>query len=48
MSLIDDVKKIAIARLKQRRHRQIIDLLDSLPEKDKLDIGWVGPNRRYS
>lgn len=47
MSFVTDVKRFAIARLKERRHRQTIMLLDSLPADIKKDIGWVGPNRRY-
>ena len=47
MSLMNDVKKFAIARLKERRHRQTVMVLDSLPQNLKKDIGWTGPNRRY-
>ena len=31
MSFIDDLKKFAIARLKERRHRQAVMYLNSLP-----------------
>ena len=47
MSFMNDLKKFAIARLKQRRHRQTVMFLDSLPSDLKKDIGWTGPNRRY-
>jgi hypothetical protein len=47
MSFIDDLKKFAIARLKERRHRHTVTFLDSLPAELKKDIGWEGPNRRY-
>lgn len=44
MGLMDDLKKFAIARLKERRHRQNVMLLDSLPDELKKDIGWTRPN----
>lgn len=47
MGLMGDLKKFAIARLKERRHRQTLTLLDSLPDELKKDIGWRGPNRRF-
>ena len=47
MSFVNDVKKFAIARLKERRHRKTVMFLDSLPPDLKKDIGWTGPNRRY-
>lgn len=45
MGFMDDLKKFAIARLKERRHRQTLTFLDSLPEELKKDIGWTRPNR---
>jgi hypothetical protein len=47
MTFMNDLKKFAISRLKQRRHRQTVVFLDSLPDDVKRDIGWTGPNRRY-
>ena len=47
MSFMNDLKKLAITRLKERRHRQTVMFLDSLPNDLKKDIGWTGPNRRY-
>ena len=47
MSFMNDLKRFAIARLKERRHRQTLMFLDSLPPSIKKDIGWKGPNRRY-
>ena len=47
MSFMNDLKRFAIARLKERRHRQTVMFLDSLPHDLKKDIGWTGPNRRY-
>ena len=47
MSFVTDMKKFAIARLKQRRHRQTVMFLDSLPRDLKKDIGWTGGNRRF-
>jgi hypothetical protein len=47
MSFMNDMKKFAITRLKERRHRQTVTFLDSLPQNLKKDIGWTGPNRRY-
>lgn len=47
MGFMDDLKKFAIAKLKDRRHRQTVSFLDSLPEELKKDIGWTGANRRY-
>ena len=37
----------AIARLKERRHRQAVMYLNSLPAELKKDIGWTGEYRRY-
>ncbi len=48
MSFVTDMKKFAIARLKQRRHRQTVMFLDSLPHDLKKDIGWTGGNRRFN
>ena len=47
MSFMNDMKKFAIARLKERRHRQTVMLLNSLPQDLKKDIGWTGQTRRY-
>ena len=47
MTFMNDLKKFAIARLKQRRHRQTVMFLDSLPRDVKKDIGWTGQSRRY-
>jgi len=47
MGLMDDLKKFAIARLKERRHRQTLTFLDSLPEELKKDIGWTRPSRHH-
>jgi hypothetical protein len=44
---MNDLKKFAISRLKERRHRQTLMLLDSLSPDLKKDIGWTGPNRRF-
>ena len=45
MGLIGDLKKFAIGKMKQRRARRTVLLLDSLPEELKKDIGWFGTNR---
>ncbi|MDW6020480.1 hypothetical protein SAZ10_01760 [Mesorhizobium sp. BAC0120] len=47
MSFVHDLKKFAITRLKEYRHRRTLVLLDALPDELKKDIGWTGPNRRY-
>ena len=47
MSFVNDLKRFAITRLKERRHRHTVLFLDSLPDDIKKDIGWEGPNRRY-
>ena len=47
MTFMNDLKKFAISRLKERRHRQTLMLLDSLPAELKKDIGWTGANRRF-
>jgi hypothetical protein len=47
MSFVNDLKKFAISRLKGRRHRQTLMLLDSLTPELKKDIGWTGANRRF-
>ena len=47
MTFMNDLKKFAIARLKQRRHRQTVMFLDSLPRDVKKDIGRTGQSRRY-
>jgi hypothetical protein len=48
MSFIEDLKKYAIARLKDRRHRQTVSFLNSLPGPMKKDIGWNGDlDRRF-
>jgi hypothetical protein len=47
MSFMDDLKKLAAARLKRIRHRRTVLYLDSLPEALKKDIGWTGETRRY-
>ena len=47
MTFMNDLKKFAISRLKERRHRQTLMLLDSLPPELKKDIGWTGANRRF-
>ena len=48
MSFISDLKKYAIARLKQRRHREAVSFLNSLPADLRKDIGWNGAlDRRF-
>lgn len=47
MSFMNGLKKYAIQKLKERRHRDTVTFLDSLPQELKKDIGWTGPNRRY-
>lgn len=47
MGFMDDLKKFAIAKLKERRHWQTVSFLDSLPEELKKDIGWTEQKRRY-
>jgi hypothetical protein len=47
MSFVNDLKKFAIARLKERRHRQAVMYLNSLPPELKKDIGWTGEYRRF-
>lgn len=47
MSFMNEMKRFAISRLKERRHRQTLVMLDSLSPALKKDIGWTGPNRRY-
>ena len=43
MSFMNDLKKFAIARLKERRHRQTRHAAsNSLPPELKKDIGWTG------
>ena len=46
MTFMNDLKKFAIARLKERRHRQTVMFLDSLPQDLKKDIGWTASHRR--
>lgn len=48
MSLMNDLKKLAIGRLKERRHRQTVMFLNALPAEIRKDIGWDVPNRRDS
>ena len=45
MGLMNDLKRYAIAKLKQRRHRRTMMMLNSLPEELKKDIGWTEANR---
>jgi hypothetical protein len=48
MSILNDLKKYAIARLKERRHRETLSFLNSLPADLKKDIGWAGAlDRRF-
>jgi hypothetical protein len=48
MTFIDDLKKYAVAKLKDRRHRQTVSFLNSLPVAMKKDIGWNGDlDRRF-
>ena len=47
MSFATDMKKFAIARLKERRHLQTVMYLNSLPHDLKKDIGWTGGHRRF-
>ena len=48
MSFMNDLKKFAIARLKERRHRQTRHVPGFAAARCcKKDIGWTGPNRRY-
>ena len=42
MSFMSDLKKYAIARLKERRHRETVSFLNALPAELKKDIGWNG------
>jgi hypothetical protein len=42
MSIMTDLRKYAIARLKERRHRETLSFLNSLPADLKKDIGWHG------
>lgn len=46
MSFVNDLKKLAIGKLKERRHRQTVLFLNSLPLEIRKDIGWDVPNRR--
>jgi hypothetical protein len=48
MSFISDLKRYAIARLRGRRHRETLIVLNSLPADLKKDIGWNGAfDRRF-
>jgi hypothetical protein len=47
MSFVNDLKKFAIARLKERRHRQTVMYLNSLPIELRKDIGWIDGKRRF-
>jgi hypothetical protein len=47
MSIVNDLKKFAIARLKERRHRQTVMYLNSLPIDLRKDIGWIDGKRRF-
>ena len=47
MSFVDDLKKFALDKLRQRRHRQTLMFLNSLPADLKKDIGWTGELRRF-
>ena len=47
MSFVTDMKKFAIKRLKERRHRQTVMYLNSLPRDLKKDIGWTGGYRQF-
>ena len=48
MSFMSDLKKYAIARLKERRHREAVSFLNGLPAELKKDIGWNGDlDRRF-
>jgi hypothetical protein len=47
MSFVNDLKRFAIARLKERRHRQTVMYLNSLPIELRKDIGWIDGKRRF-
>lgn len=47
MSLMNDLKKYAVAKMKERRHRQVVSFLNSLPREIRKDIGWNGDLDRY-
>jgi hypothetical protein len=48
MSFMSDLKRYAIARLRGRRHRATLIVLNSLPADLKKDIGWNGAfDRRF-
>jgi hypothetical protein len=47
MSFVTDMKKFAIKRLKEHRHRQTVMFLNSLPRDLKKDIGWNGEYRQF-
>jgi hypothetical protein len=42
MSIMNDLKKYAVGKMKQRRHRQVVSYLNSLPREVRKDIGWHG------
>ena len=42
MSLMNDLKKYAVGKMKQHRHRQVVSYLNSLPREVRKDIGWHG------
>jgi hypothetical protein len=46
MGLIGDLKKLALAKIQERRHRRTVMLLNSLPDELKRDIGWPEAGRR--
>ncbi len=47
MSMMNDLKKLAMTKLRAHRHRKTVSLLNSLPLELRKDIGWYGPNRRF-
>jgi hypothetical protein len=47
MPFVNDLKKFAIAKLKERRHRQTVMYLNSLPIELRKDIGWMDGKRRF-
>jgi hypothetical protein len=45
MGFMDGLKKYAVAKFEERRYRQTVIFLDSLPDEIKKDIGWPEPRR---
>jgi hypothetical protein len=46
MGFMDGLKKYAVAKFEERRYRQTVMFLDSLPDEIKKDIGWNGSRGR--